>query len=70
MTRHDFNKLCRLDRPANRISYRKRADSWFKNGFYKFDGFSSTSWYPMYATLEELGMKKMADLLQKRNKPA
>lgn len=40
----------------------------FKTRFYKFEGYNPDNGYPTRATLEKMGLKKVADLLQKRGK--
>ena len=40
----------------------------FKTRFYKFEGYNPENGYPTRATLEKMGMKKVADLLQKNGK--
>jgi aldehyde:ferredoxin oxidoreductase len=46
---------------------RARFERW-KTKFYEFEGFGVESGRPTRATLEDLGLKKVADLLQKRDK--
>ena len=40
----------------------------FKTRFYKFEGYNPENGYPTRATLEGMGMKKVADLLEKNGK--
>ncbi len=40
----------------------------FKTRFYKFEGFNPDNGYPTRATLEKMGLKKVADLLQTKGK--
>jgi len=40
----------------------------FKTRFYKFEGYNPENGYPTRATLEKMGMKKVADVLQKGGK--
>ena len=40
----------------------------FKTRFYKFEGFNPDSGYPTRATLEKMGMKKVADVMQNKGK--
>jgi aldehyde:ferredoxin oxidoreductase len=40
----------------------------FKTKFYKFEGYNSDNGYPTRDTLEKMGLKKVADLLQSRNR--
>jgi aldehyde:ferredoxin oxidoreductase len=40
----------------------------FKSRFYKFEGCNPANGYPTRETLEKMGMKKVADLLQSKNK--
>jgi aldehyde:ferredoxin oxidoreductase len=40
----------------------------FKTKFYKFEGYNSDSGYPTRPTLEKMNLKKVADLLQSKNK--
>jgi aldehyde:ferredoxin oxidoreductase len=40
----------------------------FKTRFYKFEGYNSDNGYPTRATLEKMNLKKVADLLQSKNK--
>jgi aldehyde:ferredoxin oxidoreductase len=40
----------------------------FKTRFYKFEGFNAEISYPTRATLEKMGLTKVADLLQKRRR--
>jgi hypothetical protein len=63
---------CAQQKPAKRkmTAISKSSSAFMTNGFNKLNDFSSTTWYPTYATLKGFGMKKVADLLQKGNKPA
>ena len=40
----------------------------FKTKFYKFEGYNPDNGYPKRDTLEKAGLKKVADLLQSRNR--
>jgi aldehyde:ferredoxin oxidoreductase len=40
----------------------------FKSRFYKFEGYNPENGYPTRDTLEKMGLKKVADLLQSKNK--
>jgi aldehyde:ferredoxin oxidoreductase len=40
----------------------------FKTRFYKFEGYNGDNGYPTRATLEKMGMKKVADTLQSKSK--
>jgi aldehyde:ferredoxin oxidoreductase len=40
----------------------------FKTRFYKFEGFNPDNGYPTRATLEKMGLRKVADLLQSKGK--
>jgi aldehyde:ferredoxin oxidoreductase len=40
----------------------------FKTRFYKFEGYNPDNGYPKRDTLEKMGLKKVADLLQSKNK--
>jgi aldehyde:ferredoxin oxidoreductase len=40
----------------------------FKTKFYKFEGYNPENGYPTRATLEKMNLKKLADLLQSKNK--
>jgi aldehyde:ferredoxin oxidoreductase len=40
----------------------------FKTRFYKFEGYNPENGYPTRATLEKMNLKKLADLLQSKNK--
>ncbi len=40
----------------------------FKTRFYKFEGYNPESGYPTRATLEKMGLKKVADLMQSKGK--
>jgi aldehyde:ferredoxin oxidoreductase len=40
----------------------------FKTKFYKFEGYNPKNGYPTRATLEKMNLKKVADLMQSRNK--
>ena len=45
----------------------KGLEQW-KTAFYKVEGWDPQTGYPKRKTLEDLGMKHVADLLQSRNK--
>jgi aldehyde:ferredoxin oxidoreductase len=40
----------------------------FKTRFYKFEGWNPDNSYPTRATLEKMGMKNVADVLQSKGK--
>ena len=40
----------------------------FKTKFYKFEGYNPDNGYPTRDTLEKAGLRKVADLLQSRNR--
>ena len=40
----------------------------WKTRFYKFEGYNPENGYPTRDTLEDMNMKKVADLLEKRGK--
>ena len=46
---------------------RAKVEEW-KTKFYSFEGFSTESGWPTRKTLEELGLKKVADLMQSKNR--
>lgn len=46
---------------------RNKFEEW-KTKFYEFEGFNSANGWPKRATLEALGMRKVADVLQSKNK--
>jgi aldehyde:ferredoxin oxidoreductase len=50
-----------------RILDRAKVEEW-KTRFYEFEGFNSSSGWPTRATLEGLGLKKVADTLQSKSK--
>ena len=52
---------------AGRKLDRKKVED-FKTKFYKFEGYNPENGYPTGKTLEGMGMKKVADLLKKRDK--
>lgn len=46
---------------------REKFEDW-KTRFYKFEGYNPDNGYPTRDTLEDMGMKKLADLMKKKNK--
>ena len=52
---------------AGRTLDREKVEE-FKTKFYKFEGYNPESGYPTRATLEKMGMKKVADLMQSKGK--
>jgi aldehyde:ferredoxin oxidoreductase len=52
---------------AGRTLDREKVED-FKTRFYKFEGYNPENGYPTRDTLEKMGMKKVADLLQSKNK--
>ena len=50
-----------------RVLNRTRFEQW-KTKFYDFEGWNSTSGWPKRATLEGMGLKKVADTLQSKGK--
>jgi aldehyde:ferredoxin oxidoreductase len=52
---------------AGRMLDRAKVED-FKTRFYKFEGYNSDNGYPTRATLEKMGQKKVADLLQKQTR--
>ena len=52
---------------AGRKLDRKKFEDW-KTRFYKFEGYNPENGYPTRDTLEGMGMKKVANLLEKRGK--
>lgn len=55
------------DRGAGRSLDRDKFEDW-KTRFYKFEGYNPENGYPTRDTLEGMGMKRVADLLEKRGK--
>ncbi len=55
------------DTGAGRTLDRAKVED-FKTRFYKFEGYNPDNGYPTRATLEKMGMKKVADLLQSRGR--
>jgi aldehyde:ferredoxin oxidoreductase len=52
---------------AGRLLDRAKVEE-FKTKFYAFEGYNSDNGYPKRDTLEKMGLKKVADLLQSRNR--
>ena len=52
---------------AGRKMDRKKVED-FKTKFYKFEGYNPENGYPKRKTLEKMGLKKVADLLKKRDR--
>ncbi len=52
---------------AGRKLDRRRFEEW-KTGFYKFEGFNTANGWPTRKTLEDLGLRKAADVLQSKGK--
>lgn len=46
---------------------RARVEEW-KTKFYAFEGFNTANGWPTRKTLEDLGLKKVADLMQARGR--
>ena len=46
---------------------RSKVEDW-KTMFYAFEGFNTTSGWPTRKTLEEMGLKKVADVMQDKNR--
>jgi aldehyde:ferredoxin oxidoreductase len=55
------------DNGAGRTLDRKKVED-FKTKFYKFEGYNPENGYPTRETLEDMNLKKVADLLEKRGK--
>jgi len=55
------------DTGAGRTLDREKVED-FKTRFYKFEGYNPENGYPTRATLEKMGMKKVADVLQSQGK--
>jgi aldehyde:ferredoxin oxidoreductase len=55
------------DTGAGRLLDRAKVED-FKTRFYKFEGHNGDNGYPTRTTLERAGLKKVADLLQKKGK--
>jgi aldehyde:ferredoxin oxidoreductase len=55
------------DTGAGRTLDREKVED-FKTRFYKFEGYNPENGYPTRATLEKMGMKKVADVLQRQGK--
>ncbi|MEJ2111403.1 MAG: aldehyde ferredoxin oxidoreductase C-terminal domain-containing protein [Acidobacteriota bacterium] len=55
------------DGGAGRSLDREKVED-FKTRFYKFEGYNPENGYPTRDTLENMGLKKVADLLQKHEK--
>ena len=52
---------------AGRTLDREKVED-FKTRFYKFEGYNPENGYPTRATLEKMGMNKVADVLQSKGK--
>jgi aldehyde:ferredoxin oxidoreductase len=52
---------------AGRKLDRARVEEW-KTKFYAFEGFNTNNGWPTRKTLEEMGLKKVADVLQTKVK--
>ena len=52
---------------AGRTLDREKVED-FKTRFYKFEGYNPENGYPTRDTLEKMGMKKVADVLQSKGK--
>jgi len=50
-----------------RVLNKAKFEEW-KTKFYDFEGWNNTNGYPKRATLEKLGLKKVADTLQSKGK--
>ena len=55
------------DNGAGRTLDREKFEDW-KTRFYKFEGYNPENGYPTRKTLEKMNLKKVADLLEKRDK--
>jgi aldehyde:ferredoxin oxidoreductase len=52
---------------TNRVLDRAKFEEW-KTRFYDFEGWNNTNGWPKRSTLEKLGLKRVADTLQSKNK--
>jgi aldehyde:ferredoxin oxidoreductase len=57
----------KYDAGSGRVIDRDKFED-FKTRFYTFEGYNPKNGYPTRATLEKMGMKRVADVMEKKGK--